>query len=56
MIYSPQFNMRIAAECTAITPTIVLVAAIIAIPTPVRSKLRGILLGASVLYFINLAA
>ena len=54
VIYSPQFNMRIVSECTAITPIIVLAAATVAVPAPVGSKLRGIILGASVLHLVNL--
>ena len=54
VIYSPQFNMRIVSECTAITPIIVLAAATVAVPAPVGSKLKGIILGASVLHLVNL--
>jgi exosortase/archaeosortase family protein len=54
VIYSPKFNMRIVSECTAITPIIVLAAATIAVPAPLVSKLKGIILGASVLHLVNL--
>ena len=54
VIYSPQFNMSIASECTAITPTIVLAAATFAVPAPLVSKLKGVILGASVLHLVNL--
>ena len=54
VIYSPQFNMSIASECTAITPTIVLAAATFAVPAPLVSKLKGVILGACVLHLVNL--
>ena len=54
VIYSPQFNMSIASECTAITPTIVLAAATFAVPAPLISKLKGVILGACVLHLVNL--
>ncbi|MQF49143.1 hypothetical protein FIM08_04540 [SAR202 cluster bacterium AC-647-N09_OGT_505m] len=54
VIYSPAFNMRIVSECTAITPIIVLTAATVAVPAPVDSKLKCIILGASVLHLVNL--
>ena len=54
VIYSPAFNMRIVSECTAITPIIVLAAATIAVQAPLVSKLKGIILGASVLHLVNL--
>ena len=54
VIYSPQFNMRIVSECTAITPMIVLAAATIAVPAPLVSKLKCIILGSCVLHIVNL--
>jgi len=54
VIYSPQFNMRIVSECTAITPMIVLAAATIAVPAPLVSKLKCIILASCVLHIVNL--
>ncbi len=53
-LYSPLLNMRIVAECTAITPTMVFVAAILAFPSPLSAKFKGILVGFVTLYLINI--
>ena len=53
-LYSPLLNMRIVSECTAITPTIVFSAAILAFPSSIPAKLKGLLLGVVTLYLINL--
>ena len=53
-LYSPQLNMQIVSECTAITPTIVFGAAVLAFPSSVSVKLKGLLLGIVALYLINL--
>ena len=53
-LYSPLLNMRRVSECTAITPTMVFVAAVLAFPSPVSVKLKGLLLGIVALYLINL--
>ena len=53
-LYSPLLNMRIVSECTAITPTMVFVAAVLAFPSSVSVKLKGLLLGIVALYLINL--
>ena len=53
-LYSPQLNMLIVSECTAITPTMVFVAAVLAFPSSVSVKLKGLLLGIVALYLINL--
>ena len=55
VIYSPEFNMRIVSECTAITPIILLGAATLAVRAPLNSKLKGIMFGACVLNIVNLA-
>ena len=54
VIYSPQFNMSIVSECTAITPIILLTAATLAVRAPLGSKLKVIILGASLLHLVNL--
>jgi exosortase/archaeosortase family protein len=46
--------MRIAAECTAVTPMIVFTAATLALPSPLVAKLKGLLIGAVALYLVNL--
>lgn len=53
-LYSPLLNMRIVAECTAVTPTMVFAAAVIAFPSSISVKLKGLLLGVLALYLINL--
>jgi len=53
-LYSPLLNMRIVSECTAITPTMVFAAAVLAFPSSVSGKLKGLLLGIGALYLINL--
>ena len=53
-LYSPLLIMRIVPECTAVTPTIVFAAAVLAFPSSVSVKLKGLLLGIVVLYLINL--
>jgi len=53
-LYSPLLNMRIVSECTAITPTMVFSAAVIAFPSSIYTKLKGLLLGIVALYLINL--
>jgi exosortase H (IPTLxxWG-CTERM-specific) len=54
VIYSPVFNIRIAAECTAITPTIVLTAAVLAFPARWSERARGLLIGSGSLFVVNL--
>tara|TARA_Y100000031_G_scaffold150893_1_gene191044 strand:+ start:420 stop:914 length:495 start_codon:yes stop_codon:yes gene_type:complete len=53
-LYSPLLNMRIVSECTAITPTMVFAAAVLAFPSSVSVKLKGLVLGIVALYLINL--
>ena len=53
-LYSPLLNMRIVSECTAITPTIVFAAAVLAFPSSISIKLKGLLLGIVALYLVNL--
>ena len=53
-LYSPLLNMRIVSECTAITPTIVFTSAVLAFPSKVSAKLKGVFLGTLALYVINL--
>ena len=54
LLYSPLLNMRIVSECTAITPTMVFAAGVLAFPSSVSGKLKGLLLGIVALYLINL--
>ncbi len=54
IIYSPAFNIRIAAECTAITPTIVLTAAVLASPATWKERAKGLGIGAGSLFLVNL--
>ena len=53
-LYSPLLNMKIVSECTAITPTIVFVAAVLAFPSSITAKLKGLVFGTVSLYLINL--
>lgn len=53
-LYSPVLNMRIVSECTALTPTMVFISAVIAFPSSRLAKLKGILLGIVGLNIINL--
>lgn len=53
-LYSPTLNMKIVSECTAITPTIVFASAVITFPVSASVKFKGILVGVTALYLINL--
>ena len=53
-LYSPLLNMRIVSECTAITPTMVFAAAVLAFPSSKSVKLKGLMFGIGALYLINL--
>jgi exosortase H (IPTLxxWG-CTERM-specific) len=53
LIVSPQFAADIKAGCTGIEPVIILVAAILAFPSPWRSKIYGVLLGIIALQAAN---
>ena len=53
-LHSPLLKMRIVPECTAITPTIVFTSAVLAFPSQVSAKLKGVFLGILALYVINL--
>lgn len=49
-----ELTIQIVSECTAITPTMVFAAAVIAFPAPTAYKLQGLLIGAVTLYAANL--
>jgi len=51
---SGQFKLKIARGCEGIEGIIILVAAIVAFPAGVKSRLFGIIGGVFVLYFLNL--
>ena len=53
-LYSPLLNMRIVSECTAIIPTMVFASAILAFPSKISLKVKGIILGIIALNLINL--
>jgi len=53
-LYSPLLNMQIVSECTAITPTMIFGSAVLAFPSSISVKVKGILFGIVALYLINL--
>ncbi len=54
LIVSPQFTADIKAGCTGVEPVIILLSAIFAFPSSIRSKIYGALLGLLVLQSVNL--
>lgn len=53
-ISSSDFNFEVTAECTSIGPTAILLSAIIAWPSTIKEKIKGIIVGAVALFIINL--
>ena len=53
-LFSGHFKLKIARGCEGIEGIIILIAAILAFPAGVKSKLFGIVGGVFVLYFLNL--
>lgn len=53
-IVSPRYSVDIQHGCDAIAPTALFVAAVLAFPAPMVSKLLGVVVGASVLAMVNL--
>ncbi|MGB2987003.1 MAG: exosortase H, partial [Phycisphaerae bacterium] len=53
-ISSPRFSVDIQHGCDAIEPSALFIAAVLAFPTSLRSKLPGILIGTLVLAMINI--
>ncbi len=54
LISSSDFNFEVTAECTSIGPTAILLSAIIAWPSTIKEKIKGIIVGATALFIINL--
>ncbi len=54
-VSSPRFSVDILHGCDAIAPTALFIAAVLAFPASLRSKLPAVLVGAVVLAVINLA-
>jgi len=54
MVTSPRFSVDIQHGCDAIEPSALFIAAVLAFPTSLRSKLPGVLLGTLALGGINL--
>ena len=53
-VLSPEFSMRIAPECTAVVPMVILLAGVAAYPSPVKQKLLCLALGLPALFVLNL--
>lgn len=53
MVSSPRFSVDIQHGCDAIEPSALFVAAVLAFPAPLRSKLPGVLIGTLALSLIN---
>ena len=55
ILSSDSFAVNIVAECTAVGPLVLFIGAVMAYPSPLRSKSLGVLLGLVVLSLVNLA-
>jgi exosortase H (IPTLxxWG-CTERM-specific) len=53
-VFSPEFSMRIAPECTSIVPMVILLSGVVAYPSPIRQKLLCLVIGLPVLFLLNL--
>ncbi|NQT73876.1 MAG: archaeosortase/exosortase family protein [Chloroflexi bacterium] len=53
-ISSSDFNFEVTAECTSIGPTAIFTSAVIAWPSTIKEKIKGIIVGAAALFIINL--
>jgi exosortase H (IPTLxxWG-CTERM-specific) len=53
-IYSAQFSISIKKGCDALEPMALITAGIIAFPSPVKFKMRGLLIGLSFLFLLNI--
>ncbi len=54
ILASDSFAVDIVAECTAVGPLVLFMGAVLAYPSPWRSRLRGFLLGLVVITAVNL--
>ena len=54
ILASDSFAVNIVAECTAVGPLVLFIGAVMAYPSPLRSKTLGVLLGLVVLSLVNL--
>jgi len=54
LVFSPEFSMRIAPECTAVVPMVILLSGVVAYPSSIRQKALCLVLGLPLLFLLNL--
>lgn len=54
VVASPRFSLEVGRGCDAIQPTMLFLAAMIALPAPLRAKIQGGIAGTAILLALNL--